>query len=585
MTFDGRQIRMNWLERAWANVAPRSALLHLAAKKRLAIEFGYNDHPERRGTPPPLSRTASETWEKQRDRLKAMADAREQAAYTWIGGVVGRLANYVCGELTCKSSTGDPSVDAVYDEYLHNWAGDEEDEDGFNPCDATGRHRLIKLCQIGLGAMTVDGDYGYQWIPGESGPDGRMRPPALLGIDADRLGSPYEATQSETYIGGITIDPELGRTLSYRVFRRSRTGQYTHPREIPPANFFHIWDPSRGDEYRGRTHLLPALNILRDLRETEEAESIAIKTQSQWAALVGTKTPFSDKSIEYWTGKTREGVPTIEAQWGKILRLGEGETIAPFQPSQRPTGSFLAFEQLRIRQVAISLQLSYGFVWDLATLGGATARVEVKGDARRIAWLRRLLVDRLLRRVRRLVLAHGIAFDGLPAHPQLGRCKWHFGQDIIVDAGYEVQNDLALLQAGLTDPDTVATKYNNGEDFAGVIAAKAGAFNRTRDIASESGTTIEILAGGLWPDATNQIAARETDPAETQPEPGTVAALGDKGAAQLLEILEKVATGVLDRESALQTLVTIWQVPVEKAEAILPERVRKAAGTPSGVTE
>ena len=77
-------------------------------------------------------------------------------------------------------------------------------------------------------------------------------------------------------------------------------------------------------------HICCPRNILRDLRETEEAEGIAIKTQSQWAALVGTKTPFNDKSIEYWTGKTREGVPTIEAQWGKILRLGEGETIAPF---------------------------------------------------------------------------------------------------------------------------------------------------------------------------------------------------------------------------------------------------------------
>ena len=110
-----------------------------------------------------------------------------------------------------------------------------------------------------------------------------------------------------------------------------------------------------------------------------------------------------------------------------------------------------------------------------------------------------------------------------------------------------------------------------------MIAVKAGAFNRTRDIAASSSTTIEILAGGIWPDATNQIAARETDPAEIQPEPGTVAVLGDKGAAQLLEILEKVATGVLDRESTLQTLVAAWQVPQEKAEAILPKAAASKA--------
>lgn len=562
---------MNFLDRTIAVFSPRMALQRMAAKQHL-VQFGYNDHPERRGQAPPLSRTAGETWEKHRDRLKSTADAREQAEYTWIGGVVGRIVNYVVGELVCKSNTGDPEVDAAYDNYLHNWAGDEEDEDGCPPCDVTGRHRLIKHCQIAMGAMIVDGDHGVQWFPGDE-----TKMPALLSIDSDRIGSPNDSQQREDYIGGVNIDAATGRVLSYRVFKRTRAGQYTDPVDVPTSNFFHVWDSSRGDEYRGRTHLLKLLNANRDLAETETAESLAIKTQSQYAVMLTSKAAWSDKSAGAWSGKTDAGTPTQKVDWGKMLRLAEGESVTGFQPTARPTGSFLAFEQVRIRQMAQSLKFSYGFVWNMAELGGATARVEVKGDARQIACLRRTLVDKLLRRVRRKLLDHGIAYGHLPAHPNMANCKWHFGQDIIVDAGYEVQNDIMLLKAGLTDPDTVAVKYNNGEDFAGVIGHKAGAFNRVREIAAETGTTLEILAGDLWPGATAQIAARETPPEETQPQPGTVQALGEKGAAQVFEILKSVAEGTLDRESALQTLVSVWQLPPEQAAAILPKPAKKEA--------
>lgn len=560
---------MSFLDRTIAVFSPRMALQRMAAKQHL-VQFGYNDNPERRGAAPPLSRTAGETWEKHRDRLKSTADAREQAEYTWIGGVVGRIVNYVVGELVCKSNTGDPEVDAAYDTYLHNWAGDEEDEDGCPPCDITGRHRLIKLCQLAMGAMIVDGDHGLQWYPGDE-----AKMPALMSIESDRIGSPNDSAQSEDYIGGVNIEPATGRVLSYRIFKRTRMGQYTDHVDVPTSNFFHVWDANRGDEYRGRTHLLKLLNTNRDLSETETAESLAIKTQSQYAVMLTSKAPFADKSAGAWDSKTAAGTPTQKVDWGKMLRLAEGESVQGFQPTARPTGSFLAFEQLRIRQMAHSLKFSYGFVWNMSELGGATARVEVKGDARQIAYLRRLLVDKMLRRARRKLLEHGIAYGHVPAHPNMPVCKWHFGQDIMVDAGYEVDNDLKLLNSGMTDPDTIAVKYNNGEDFAGVQRNIASAFNRTRAIATETDTTIEILAGGLWPNATQQVAALETPPEETQPQPGTVQALGDKGAAQVFEILKSVADGTLDRESALQTLVSVWQLPPEQAAAILPKPAKK----------
>jgi len=74
----------------------------------------------------------------------------------------------------------------------------------------TGRHNLLKMGQLGLLAMLVDGDHGY--IPRfDSNPDGT---PAsnirFQQIEADRIGSPIEAQVGENYIGGMTVDTGTG---------------------------------------------------------------------------------------------------------------------------------------------------------------------------------------------------------------------------------------------------------------------------------------------------------------------------------------------------------------------------------------
>ncbi len=91
----------------------------------------YNPDPTRRGRAPWLAAKAgSENWIANRDRMKAMADARDAVQYDWIGGVLARLVLYIAGKIHCKSDTGDDQVDIAYDEYFHGWCGDEVSEDG-----------------------------------------------------------------------------------------------------------------------------------------------------------------------------------------------------------------------------------------------------------------------------------------------------------------------------------------------------------------------------------------------------------------------------------------------------------------------
>jgi hypothetical protein len=298
---------------------------------------------------------------------------------------------------------------------------------------------------------------------------------------------------------------------------------------------------------------------------------VAIKTQSQYAALVGTKDPYANSGANKWEGKTKEGTPTQAANWGKILKMAEGESFSLVTPAARPSGSTLTYLQMKVRKIAAEMKFSYGFVWDLATLGGVSQRVEVRADERRITYYQRLLVDRILRRVRKIVLSDGVARQLIPPHPNMLRCSWHFGQRIITDVGYEVDNDLKLVNAGLKAADDVATKYaEGGGDLREILQRNSSVIAFAQQLAAVSGQPLEMLAPGLWPNGSQLLAAMQSEP-PPPPAPGSQAAVGDKGAAQIVDILTRVSTGQMDRDSAVQTLVTVYEVPRATAEKIVPE--------------
>lgn len=578
--------RMNLLDRSIAFVAPRLALRRMQAKRSLETEFGYNDQPhQRRGSGGRAANGNAETPRKQRERVDMMWDARQQVSDTWFGGVVDRILLYVVGQLSCKSDTGEPEVDSAYDTYLHNWAGDEEDEDGNPRCDISGRHRLRKLAELALGGMLVDGDHGMVWIPGDE-----ETMPSLLAVGGDRIGSPLDCIHSREYIGGFTIDagkdgiPGTGKILSVRITTPDPlSGQYGNPQEIAPANFMFLYDPKRGDMYRGRSHLGRTLDMQRDFDETMNAEGVAIKSQSLIASAGTAADPYNERNREVFgpkTGTTEEngkGATTRKAVYGQHLDIPAGYTFNMVAPPARPSGSSLTYHQLRIRMMATSLGVSYGFLWDLATLGGVTARIEVKGDARKFAYWRRLLVDGILRRARMLLLSHGVAYGHIPAHPNMRRCAWHFDREIITDAGYEINNDLQLAAAGLVKWGSLATKYaDDGSDLADVQRANSGAVQTAAGIAANSRVPIELFAGSLMPNATAQLAGMETGEEDIQPPPpGSVQALGDKGAQQVFAMLESAANGSMPREEVIASLVTIYGMPQEQAEAICPEKQKQ----------
>lgn len=550
-------------------------------QQELRFSMSYNPVPERRGRATPLvTKAGSENWAGNRDRLRSMADARDAAQYDWIGGVLARVVLYVCGRLHVKSNTGDGQIDQLQDDYFHNWCGDERADDGTTRCDITGRHRFLKMVQMAFLAFLVDGDYGFVEVDPLFSPTGEF---CLQGIEADRLGSPIEALIDENYIGGITLDPITGRIVSYRVYRRTRSNMYVDKQEIPVDAFLHVFDPDRSDEYRGRTKLLRCLNDLRDIREWIEAEKVAGKSQAQWAALVATKDPFNGNGPSAWQGKTDAGTPTQEAQWGKIMQMGEGENFSMLSPSARPSGAFMAFIQLLIRKMSLSIGLSYGLLWDLATLGGATARIELQADLRKIQyWQENLLGGLIIKRVRNKVIAQGIAQGAIPPTPRWKECTLNWGPHITADLGYEMEADITAISHGIVSVEGVIAKHT-GQSAREVFESNATTFNTAIEVGSENGAPVETFAAGMYPNGTDQKAAYLTPAPIPPPPPGSIDAIGDKGVGKLTELLIAVGEGKIDREHAINSIVQIFGIPRSKAEKMVPdepaeEDLNRAAG-------
>ncbi len=80
-----------------------------------------------------------------------------------------------------------------------------------------------------------------------------------------------------------------------------------------------------------------------------------------------------------------------------------------------------------IREIALALNLPYGFVYNMAAFGGVTARLETQAAQRVFRWYQEMLEHILLNRVKRKVLLFGIASGKLKASKYWNRGSWRFG--------------------------------------------------------------------------------------------------------------------------------------------------------------
>lgn len=474
-------MKQDIITKALAVVSPKAAMSRMISQERLR-NFGRFDSAldsTKRG----ISRNISgaEDTAGTAERYKLIRAARDLADnFPPVRSLLLKFATYVAGRLSYQARTGDKELDAQVERYWAKWCRE---------CDFLRRHDFVSLLQLAVMAILRDGDCGFIIVR-----DGEML--KLQSVEADRIGSPYNRLiDSDTYIGGILLD-EFGRPDKYQIFVRTINNQYIEPTDIAANEFIHLFDPTRLDEYRGRSAFATALNAARDLQETIKAEVQAIKFASYQTGIITTENGSADASDYFATSQKNDFGQTEKlsnVDPGAIQYLSPGEKMEMFK-SDRPGGAFGEFVRLVQAHIAMAVGLPYGFAFD-ADKSGPMARMEAAMAERTFARWRRLLESQFLDRIKNIVLLDAAARGEIDDSEFLLDGRWCWPAKVSIDYGREANADIALWKAGLK---TAGQIYGDaGEDYEEALRARAKETAMIVELANEMDIPAQYISDSI----------------------------------------------------------------------------------------
>jgi len=490
------------ITKALSFVSPKAALDRMVNQAKLR-NFGRFDSAltsEKRG----ISRGVSggEDTAGTRERFALIRAARDLADnFPPVRSLLLKFATYVSGRIAYQARTGDHEVDTKIEKYWQKWC---------NECDFLGRHNFTTLLQLAVTAILRDGDCGFIIV--RDGEDLKLQ-----SVEADRIGSPYDRTDTDKYIGGINVD-DYGRPVSYTIFTRTINNQYISPTDIVAKEFIHLFDAARLDEYRGRSAFATALNATRDLQEAIKAEVQAIKYASYQSGVITTESGAADAGDYFARGNSNDQGQVARLQSldpGTVNYLGSGEKMEMFK-SDRPTGAFGEFIRLIQAHICMAVGLPYGFAFD-ADKSGPMARMEAAMAERTFLRWRGLLEGKFLDRIKNIILLDAAARGLIPDSEYLLDGRWCWPAKVSIDYGREANADINLWKAGLK---TAGQIYSDmGEDYEEALRARAKESAMIVSLANEMDIPAEYISDSIIPIQAAAPIAAPIVQEEPQPEP------------------------------------------------------------------
>jgi lambda family phage portal protein len=552
-------MKQDFITKALAVVSPKAAMSRMVAQEKLR-NFGRFDSAldsTRRG----ISRNISgaEDTAGTAERYKLIRAARDLADnFPPVRSLLLKFATYVAGRLTYQARTGDKDIDEQVERYWRNWC---------KSCDFLRRHDFVTLLQLAVMAILRDGDCGFIIVRDK----GELK---LQSVEADRIGSPYNRLiDSDTYIGGIMLD-EYGRPDKFQIFVRTISNQYIEPTDIPAAEFIHLFDATRLDEYRGRSAFATALNAARDLQEALKAEIQAIKYASYQTGVIVTENGSADAADYFATsnqndlGQT-EKLSNIDP--GAINYLSPGEKMEMFK-SDRPGGAFGEFVRLVQSHICMSVGLPYGFAFD-ADKSGPMARMEAAMAERTFARWRRLLESQFLDRIKNIILLDAQSRGLLPESEYLLDGRWCWPAKVSIDYGREANADIALWKAGLK---TAGQIYSDmGEDYEEAFRARAKEAAMIKDLGIEYSLEPMRISDSVVKTEIDTVA--EDGGAEQAP---LIDSIGIGGTDALSGILDAMGRGAITPEQVAIIFVEVFGMSKEAADELIAAKAAPIAPAP-----
>lgn len=484
-----KKAQLNLIDKAVAFLNPQGAVNRMIARQKL-VNFSYDAVKYTRERKGPSALSGAEDYRSNYDRVELMKRARDLAENVGlVRSILMKFASHTAANISYQARTENPEVNTEVEAYWAEW---------WDKCDLTTRHTGSTLMQVAMMSMLRDGDFLFVLVRDK---DGNLK---IQGIEADRLGDPFKVYTSLDLIGGIHIDRDTGAPSAYDIYNRSIGDFYTYQTTIPSSQAFHLFDPLRIDQYRGISAFHTAINDATDIYDIINFEKMAAKNASSQAGIVKrNNNNASDLSSltndEDLNGNTIK-LEAIES--GKISYLEPGEDIVfPDGPS-RPSGAFAEFHKILLRNICLGLGIPYSFAVDPSAMSGPTARLEMQQAGRTFRRYQKLLDDKVLRPIKNIVIADGVARGLIEKNvgSRTTRGIFNFGANVSIDLGRESASAISEFKTGLR---TAADIYaERGQDFESSMRQRAIEAKLIKDLSEKYGVDPETISDIVPPKPT-----------------------------------------------------------------------------------
>jgi lambda family phage portal protein len=403
-----------------------------------------------------------------------------------VRSILMKFASHTAANISYQARTENPEVNTEVEAYWAEW---------WDKCDISTRHTGSTLMQVAMMSMLRDGDFLFVLVRDS---DGNLK---IQGIEGDRLGDPFKVYTSSELIGGIHIDQRTGSPTAYDVYSRTIGDMYSFQATIPASQAFHLFDPLRIDQYRGISAFHTAINDATDIHEIVGFEKMSAKVASSQSAIIKRNNNNASDLSSLTNDQDINGSPIkLEAiESGKISYLEPGEDIVfPDGPS-RPSGAFAEFHKILLRNICLGVGIPYSFAVDPSAMSGPTARLEMQQAGRTFRRYQKLLDDKVLRPIKNIVIADGVARGLIDKNVGSRTTKgiFNFGANVSIDLGRESASAISEFKTGLR---TAADIYaERGQDFESAMRQRAIEAKLIKDLAEKYGVAPETISDIVTP--------------------------------------------------------------------------------------
>ena len=484
-----KKASLNLIDKAIAFVNPQGAVDRLVARQKIK-NFEYDAVKYSRERKGPSSLSGAEDYRSNYDRVELMKRARDLAENVGlVRSILMKFASHTAANISYQARTENPEVNTEVEAYWADW---------WDKCDISTRHTGSTLMQVAIMSMLRDGDFLFCLVRDSYG---NLK---IQGIEGDRLGDPYKVYTSSELIGGIHIDTSTGSPTAYDIYSRTIGDMYSYQATIPSSQAFHLFDPLRIDQYRGISAFHTAINDATDIHEIVGFEKMAAKVASSQSAIVKrNNNNASDLSSLTNDQDINGNAIKLEAiESGKISYLEPGEDIVfPDGPS-RPSGAFAEFHKILLRNICLGVGIPYSFAVDPSAMSGPTARLEMQQAGRTFRRYQKLLDDKVLRPIKNIVIADGVARGLIERNvgTRTTRGIFNFGANVSIDLGRESQANLAEFRAGLMTASQIYSE--RGLDFESSMRQRAIEAKLIKDLSEKYGVDPETISDIVPPKPT-----------------------------------------------------------------------------------